>query len=323
VFRRRRRVAETEEIPPPRRPLIWPWLLLLLLVVLAGLALAYFLTRDDGSTETRVPNVARVPNVVGQTEAIAVDRLDRSGYEADVRRRSVRAPVGRVFDQAPDAGAELEREQAVVVFVARRPGTVDVPNVVGALSSEALERVQDAGLRVRVREVFSRRPEGVVVRQQPAAGTEARRRSTVVLSVSKGRQLVTVPDIVGRSEAEAGAALARVGLRAKAVRVPSREAPGTVVAQLPPAGGQQYRGESVQINVSRGALGAQGTVPDVVGQDEAAARETLRAAGYAVRTVEVPTRDPEQDGVVSRQRPPGGRPAPRGSRVVIFVSRLA
>jgi eukaryotic-like serine/threonine-protein kinase len=319
VFRRRRRVAETEEIlPPSRRPLIWPWLLLLLLVVLAGLALAYFLTRNDGSTETRVPNV------VGQTEAGAVERLKRSGYETDVRRRAVRAPVGRVFDQSPDAGAELEREQAVVVFVARRPGTVDVPNVVGALSSEALERVQDAGLRVRVREVFSRRPEGVVVRQQPAAGREARRRSTVVLSVSKGRQLVTVPDLVGRSEAEAGAALARVGLRANVVRVPSSEPPGTVVAQLPPAGGQQYRGERVQVNVSRGApADAQGTVPDVVGQDETAAREMLRAAGYAVRTVEVPTRDPAQDGVVSRQRPPGGRPAPRGSPVVIFVSRLA
>jgi eukaryotic-like serine/threonine-protein kinase len=338
VFRRRRRVAETEEIPPPagqyvreevvepppprRRPLIWPWLLLLLLLVLGGLALGYVLTRDDGATESRVPDV------VGLTEVVAVQRLVQSGYTADVRRRPTRtATVGRVFDQEPDAGAELDRGERTLVFVARGPGTVDVPNVVGDRVSEALERVQDAGLRVRVREVFSRGREGVVVRQQPAGGKEARRRSTVVLSVSKGRQLVTVPDLVGRSEADAGAALARVGLRPNVVRVPSSDAPGTVVAQLPPAGGQQYRGATVQINVSKGRPTptgpTQGTVPDVVGQDETAARETLSAAGYAVRTVEQPTRDPAQDGVVLRQSPRAGQSAPRGSQVVIFVSRLA
>jgi beta-lactam-binding protein with PASTA domain len=174
-----------------------------------------------------------------------------------------------------------------------------------------------------VREVFSRRQEGIVVRQQPAAGREVRRRSTVVLTVSKGRQLVTVPDLMGQTEPEARAALVRVGLRANVVRVEASEASGTVVAQLPPAGGQQYRGDSVRINVSRGAPGAQGTVPNVVGQDETAARNNLRAAGYVVRTVEVPTRDPEQDGIVSRQRPRGAQQAPRGSSVVIFVSRLA
>jgi eukaryotic-like serine/threonine-protein kinase len=313
---------EVVEPPPPRRrPLIWPWLLLLLLVVLGVLALGYFLTREDGPTDTRVPDV------VGQTEAVAVERLGRSGYETDVRRRPVRAPVGRVFDQSPDAGAELDRERTVVVFVARGPGTIDVPNVVGEPGGAALERVQDAGLRVRVREVFSRRREGDVVRQQPGAGAEARRGSTVVLSVSKGRQLVTVPDLVGRSEAEAGAALARVGLSASVVRVPSSDSPGTVVAQLPPAGGQQYKDASVQINVSRGSPTSTGparaTVPDVIGQDEATARERLRAAGYAVRMVERPTRDPAKDGVVFRQRPRAGQSAPRGSPVVIFVSRLA
>jgi beta-lactam-binding protein with PASTA domain len=337
VFRRKRRVAESEEVPPPpreyvreeivqpqqrrQRPLIWPWLLLLLVLVLGGVALGYLLTRDNEATESRVPNV------VGLTEAVAVQRLGQSSYAADVRRRAGRTgAVGRVFDQTPAADAELDRGETVVVFVARRPGTVDVPNVVGETLTEALERVQDAGLRVRVREVFSRRREGVVVRQEPAAGREARRRSTVVLSVSRGRQLVIVPDLVGRSEADAGAALARVGLRAQVVRVLSSAAPGTVVAQLPPAGGQQYRGASVRINVSKGGTTqtgpAQATVPDVVGQHETAARETLRAAGYTVRTIEEPTRDPNQDGIVIRQRPRGGQTAPRGSQVAIAVSRF-
>jgi eukaryotic-like serine/threonine-protein kinase len=315
-------VQEEVVEPPRRRPLISPWLLALLLLVVGSLALGYFVTRDDRPTETRVPNV------VGQTETVAVQRLRRSGYATDVRRRpGQRTPFGRVYDQEPDAGAQVDRGLEVLVFVARRPGTIDIPNVVGEHLSAALEQVQDAGLRVRVREVFSGGREGAVVRQDPAGGNEARPRTTVVLTVSKGRQLVTVPALLGRSEADARAALARVGLRAKVSRVPSGEAPGTVVVQLPPAGGQLYREAAVQLNVSKGAPArtgpAQATVPDVVGQDARAARETLRTAGYTVRIVEVPTRDPAQDGVVFRQLPRGGQVAPRGSLVVIFVRRLA
>jgi hypothetical protein len=99
MFRRRRRVAETEETapqpqgryvreeverPPPRRPLLWPWLLLLLLLVGVGLAGAYLSTRDEdaGGSENRVPNV------VGETVTDAVRELGQRGYAADVRARS-------------------------------------------------------------------------------------------------------------------------------------------------------------------------------------------------------------------------------------------
>jgi serine/threonine-protein kinase len=190
--------------------------------------------------------------------------------------------------------------------------------------TEAFEQLQDARLRGEAREVFSGRPGGTVVRQQPAAGAEVPRGKAVVLTVSKGRQTVAVPSLVGQSEAQAGAALQRLGLRANVVRVPASDAPGTVVAQRPTAGQRVARGSVVQINVSRGAPGqTRAAVPNVVRQDEAAAQETLRAAGFTVQPVDRPTTDPAQDGVVIEQRPPGGQRAPRGSQVVIFVGRLS
>ena len=335
MFRRKRRVVEEaaaptqpsgqyvrEEVveppPPPRRPLIWPWLLLLLLLVLGGLALGYFLTRDDDDEPPRVPDV------VGFNERMAVERLDQRGYTAEVRRQlNPNRPAGRVFDQEPDADAELERGEDVVVFVARGRGSVRVPRVVGLPVAEAFERLQTSRLRGEARDVFSRRAQGTVIRQQPAAGAEAQRGSAVVLTVSKGQQTVRVPDLVGQSEVQAGATLQRLGLSANVVRVPATDAPGTVIAQRPPAGTRRPRGSVVQINVSRGEPAvSRATVPDVVRQDELAAQETLRGAGFTVRAIDRPTADPTQDGVVVEQRPRGGQRAPRGSQVVVVVGRL-
>lgn len=331
--RRRRRVDQVEEAPtqaqyvredvvepppPPRRPLIWPWLLLLLLLVVGGLALGYFLTRDSNESE--------VPDVVGLTEPAAVQSLETEGYRAVVTRRPSNAmPAGRVFEQEPDAGSELDEGEPVQIIVAQGPGQREVPNVVGQRVANAITRVQAAGFRVQVREIPSRRGAGVVVRQQPPAGDRARRGSTVVLSVSRGPQLVSVPDLIGQSEAEAGATLARLGLRVNVVRVPSTDAPGTVVAQRPQPGARVPRGTTVRINVSRGAPApsSRGTVPDVVSQDEQTARTALTSAGFTVRVVDRPTTDPTQDGIVLEQAPPGGTQAPSGSQVVITVGRLS
>jgi beta-lactam-binding protein with PASTA domain len=334
VFRRRRRRVvdeegaqprgryvreEVVEPPPRRRPLIWPWLLLLLLLVAGGLALAYFLTRDDDE------GAPRVPDVVGLSEGMAVVRLGRSGYTAEVRRQlNPNRPAGQVFDQEPDADAELERGEDVVVFVAQGRGTVRVPRVVGLQVADAFERLQAARLSGRANEVFSLRGRGTVIRQRPAAGAQAPRGAPVLLTVSKGPQTVRVPDLVGQTEAQAGARLQRAGLRANVVRVPAEDAPGTVIAQRPAPGARAPRGGIVQINVSRGSPAPTGVpVPNVVRQDEVTAQDTLRTAGFTARLTDRPTTDPAQDGIVLEQRPPAGQRAPRGSQVVLVVGRLS
>ena len=173
---RRRRVTQVDHTPPPpRRPLLWPWLLILLLLVATGIALAYFLTRDDDDSSS----ANRVPAVVGLRQADAVDRLRADGYPADTRRAVNASQAGKVIRQVPSAGAGLEPGNTVVIVVARRPNTVDVPRVVGLDVADAFERVQAAGLRARSVEVFARQAKGRVVRQRPPAGAEARRGATV------------------------------------------------------------------------------------------------------------------------------------------------
>jgi eukaryotic-like serine/threonine-protein kinase len=324
---RKRRVTQVDHTPPAlRRPLLWPWLLLLLLLVGAGIGLAYFLTRDDDNSSS----ANRVPAVVGLREAAAVERLRADGYPADVRRAVDSTQVGKVIRQIPSAGAGLEPGQTVVIVVARRPNTVDVPRVVGLDVADAFERVQAARLRARSVDVFARQAKGRVVRQRPPAGAEARRGATVVLSVSKGPQLVAVPAVMGQTEADATAALRRVGLRVNIVRVPApRPLPvGTVVDQNPKGGVRAPKGSTVRLNIATAPAGGgstqtvpttgEATVPNVVGSRDTDANGRLQAAGFRVSSTPVSSTRPA--GTVLTQSPAGGATATRGSTVRITVS---
>ena len=325
---RRRRVTQVDHTPPvPRRPLLWPWLLLLLLLVGAGIGLAYFLTRDDDNSSSE----NSVPVVIGLSEELAVDRLRSEGYPADIRRAVNAAVAGKVLRQMPIGGAELEPGTTVVIVVARRPNTVDVPRVVGLDLADAFERVQAAGLRAKSVEVFARQAKGRVVRQRPPAGAEARRGATVVLTVSKGPQLVAVPSVMGQKEAAATAALRRVGLRVNIVRVPATGpvAEGTVVAQNPKGGVKAPKGSTVRLNIASAAAPAGGStqtvpttgeapVPNVVGSRDTAAIARLQAAGFRVSSTPVSSTRPA--GTVLTQSPAGGITATRGSTVRITVS---
>ncbi len=326
--RRRRRVTQVDHTPPvPRRPLLWPWLLLLLLLVGAGIGLAYFLTQDDDEPAS----ANRVPAVVGLREADAVERLRADGYPADVRRAVNPAQVGKVLRQTPSSGAELDPGNTVVIIVARRPNTVDVPRVVGLDVADAFERVQAAGLRAKSVEVFARQAKGRVVRQRPPAGAEARRGATVVLTVSKGPQLVAVPLVVGQTEAAATAALRRVGLRVNIVRVPAPGPvpEGQVVAQNPQGGVRAPKGSTARLNIAAANAPAGGStqtvpttgeapVPNVVGSRDTDALARLQAAGFRVSSTPVSSTRPA--GTVLTQAPAGGTTATRGSTVRLTVS---
>jgi eukaryotic-like serine/threonine-protein kinase len=321
---RRRRVTRVDEAPQ-RRPLLWPWLLLLLLLVAAGLALAYFLAQDDDEQSSDT-----VPAVVGLRAADAVERLRTSGYPADPRRRDDPARRGRVVGQDPEAGTELDPGRTVVIYVSRAPNTVDVPDVVGAPVAEAFERLQAAGLRGRAVQAFARQARGRVVRQQPAAAGEAPRGSTVVLTVSRGPRLVTVPLVIGQTEVQAGAALRKLGLRPSVVRVPNREPRGAVVDQNPVPGSRAPRGATVRLNVSAGppspgstqtvptTTTGQATVPNVVGMRDTEAVRRLQGVGLRVSSTSVSSTRPV--GTVLTQTPAGGTIAPGGSTVRITVS---
>jgi beta-lactam-binding protein with PASTA domain len=108
------------------------------------------------------------------------------------------------------------------------------------------------------------------------------------------------------------------------VYVPSNELMGTVLSQSPEGGTTQKRGTRIQLNVSLGSNpGTLRPVPDVLGQDPVGAKTKLERAGFTVQTLPQGVTDPSQIGKIVDEQPAGGRRAPVGSNVSIYVGRQA
>ena len=320
-----------EEVPPRRPPLLWPYLLALLVLVLAGLAALWYFTQEDD------PETKPVPGVVRLQEGDAVQRLRDDGFEVQIERgRSDEAEQGIVFDQRPEVGAEIEEGDTVTIVVSQGPATIEVPEVTGLPADRAEGLLRDAGFAVNRAQVFSEEPPGTVVAQDPAAGERAARESDVRINVSRGTGRVQVPDVVGRTAAEAGSILRRAGLGTpNVVVVPSQAPENEVVAQNPAAGTEARRGARIRINVSRGdeattnptptTTPAPGgaELPDVVGTTEQEAVQALEDAGATVEVRDQDVTDPAEDGIVLEQDPPAGATIEPGDTATIVVGRLA
>ena len=141
----------------------------------------------------------------------------------------------------------------------------------------------------------------------------------VTIFISKGAQLVTVPDVLGQQESAAEAAIREVGLVQNVEIENSDEPEGTVIGVDPGPGSRLEKGTEVILTVSNGA----GTVvvPNVIGQPRDTAIATLQGRNVTnIRVVEQETDDQTQDDRVTDQAPSAGTRIRAGDRVTIFVA---
>ena len=143
----------------------------------------------------------------------------------------------------------------------------------------------------------------------------------VAVLVTQGSS-VTVPNVVGKSQAEAAAALDGAGLKVgKVTQDPSAQAePGGVVSQDPAAGAKADEGSAVDLVI---AAVPQVDVPNVVGLDQASAEKALQQAGLAVGKVTQKQTADAKPGVVLEQAPTAGKQANKGSTVDLVAATAA
>jgi serine/threonine-protein kinase len=196
-----------------------------------------------------------VPSVQNLPQAQAIEELEDRGLRATVDRRpSETVRAGLAVRTVPAAGEEVERGERVQLFISSGPEEVAVPEVIGLSRDSAEAQISDAGLVPAVREQESEEPEGEVISQDPAAGTELQRGSTVTITVSTGIEEVVVPNVVGLGGGDAERQLRADGLvpvrRESEVADPAQD--GKVIDQRPGAGVEVEQGREVVIVV--GAL---------------------------------------------------------------------
>jgi len=198
---------------------------------------------------------------------------------------------------------------------------ITVSSVEGSLYDDAAATLAAQDLLVlRVYEKSDTIPEGVVIRQEPAAGTQVSPNTPITLYVSSGATEVMVPSLVGQTEASAVMMIEAQGLTVGTITVvSSANVPeGTVVASDPVANAKLPLGSVVNLVLSDGTV----QIPDVRNLDVVEARNILTAPtiGYAVsiETLDGPTCAGQIGNIVLDQSVPAGQ-APQMQSIILYV----
>lgn len=204
------------------------------------------LTVSDG------PEMVKVPDVRGSRLDKAEQLLKTDDLEPGLVTREFSKDVikGFVISTNPQAGVK-RRAGTAVSLVVSKGSPIDVPDVTGEDLDDARAALEGAGLKVKVSadEVNSEFDKGQVAAQSPAADGKAAAGDTVTLTLSKGPEMVEVPDVVGASVGDAKSLLEQSGFKVKEDRGLLGLFGDTVKKQSVDAGDTAPKGSTITITI--------------------------------------------------------------------------
>jgi serine/threonine-protein kinase len=269
--------------------------------------------RDNSGDRTSViPRSLSVPRLLPVHEHEEVQRTSRFKSPPVAPRRGLLALVVAVT---------LVLGVGTGIWYINAGQFTTVPAVLTQTQARATQRIQDAGLGVKIkREFHDTVGRGQVITTDPEPGARIRDNDVVTLTVSKGPETVQVPDLQGVPLGDAKDRLRKAGLEPGLVtRAFSDEIPnGRVMGTDPETGSERRSGAVVALTVSRGVPVEVPRVTDLSPGDATAA---LEAAGLQVRIAQQQVNSDSDKGRVARQSPAAGKQAAEGDTITLTISR--
>ncbi len=304
-----------------------------LAVIAVGVLFALgIISFDSGlKKETEIPEgMARIPNVVNTELNSAEDKLD--GLELRIyvegQEYSNDIPMNFIKSQNPGGGAVVDKMTNVNVNISAGIDGEVVPDLFGLPLEEAKAQLEALTFVCETTEDFDATiAAGCVMKQSVEAGKEAAKGSTVILTVSKGRdpsieyaaKEVKVINFVGMTYNDAikKAAKAELVIKVSEKKYSDSVPENTIMAQSIPADSMIGNDTVIELTVSLGKKTV--VVPYVIGAAEAGARTMLAEKGLKA-TVEYKNSDTFAAGLVMAQSVAAKKEVSPGTEVKITVS---
>ncbi len=210
---------------------------------------------------------------------------------------------------------------ATSFFLGRAPTKV-VPDLIGMSLKEAKRELAKNKLKHEVdATVFDKTvPAGRIIEQTPEADKKLASGSVVSLTVSKGRDLVTVPDLSSRFLNDGMQELSRLGLDVGSIQRDYNDTVSDdyIISHEPAANARVAKGTTVKLLVSKGPRPLK--VPYLIEKTAGEARSSLLAIGLVMQEQEE-NDDEVATGRIIRQDPAQGVQIEKGSTVIVWISK--
>lgn len=199
-----------------------------------------------------------VPDVTNMTVVEAQRLLEENDFKVDLEERygdPAKFKPGTVMEQSPKAGEKRKQRSLIVLIISKGAELKAVPEVLGMSENKAEKMLLDAGFKIGkiTRKHESNQRIGVVLAQSPKALDKAPKGSNIDLVINEGDK--EIPNIVGKSVAEAKKMLEAAGLKLGEIKeVNDHSAAKNVVLSCNPnAGVKISQGDAVSISVAAGS----------------------------------------------------------------------
>lgn len=281
---------------------------------------------------TPQPTMAFSPDSAQQSEPEEAPLSKREQQRAQKQwRRQAQIPTHKLA-QPMSAGRRVLLTLLILLAVAvvavaawffgRGPGSIiSIPQLSGMLQDQAVEKLDQAGVPVRVSNVHHDDVAvGRVIASSPTQGQNIMRFQGVELSVSRGPEIFQMPQVAGLDPAAARSKLESLQLRAPKISEEYSESVpvGTVISSSPQAGEQLTRKSATALVVSAGP--APIDVPNLLSMRQAEAEAALNELGLQLAVDEEVYSSEIPAGHVAVQTPEQGTVA-AGSTVRVQVSK--
>ncbi len=212
-------------------------------------------------------SIVTIPDLQGLPVEAATSQAAALGLDVSVTQRfySTVLPAGRVLLQSPAPGASVRRGWDLAVAESLGPRHISIPDVLGKSEREAILAIRQKGLDLGA---IAHLPDdrvmaGTVLAQDPGPEARGAEQPSISLLVAAPQlpmaPTFVMPDETGRASADASAELEKAGLHPQSapgapagaqVMLSPATLPGTVVAQVPPAGSPVSASTAIVLSVT-------------------------------------------------------------------------
>jgi len=301
---------------PKRRWWILP-LIVLLIVLTAGGYWVY----ASGRQEVTIPDVSNL------SQTAAVEKLTNAGLNVRNTTKEVSSDEvekGNVVRTDPQIGTEVKKNSRVTLYISTGKDTVDMQDYTDQTVADAKKALIALGFveaNITSTEEYSDEVDsGKIISQTPATDDKVvPSEAKIAFVVSKGKEPVTVPNLVGMTSSLAVQSLADIGITSPDITYQySDQDKGDVIAQSPNSGQQAIPGKTtVTLVVSSGVEKV--TVPDLTGKTKDEATKALSDLGLTMTTTEEYSDTVKKGSVISNDQT--NQEVEKGTAIAVVLSK--